>query len=221
MDKLLDTLDEDRIREAVAEAEKRTSGEIVPYVVPRSDDYDVATWRGASALAVLALGAVLLFVRFYEGWGLGWVYTSWGVVLITLAAGTLGAVLTATIRPLRRALAGAERLDRIVHNRAMRAFVEEEVFDTRDRTGILLFVSLLEHRIEVIGDAGINQKVEPDAWVNVVARIRKGITNNNLSEGIVDAIGMCGALLEQSGVEIRPDDENELSDTVRTPDRDN
>lgn len=217
MEKLLATLDEDRIREAVADAETRTAGEIIPYVVPRSADYDVAIWRGASALAIVGLGAVLLFVQFYQGWGFGWVYTSWGAVLIALLAGTLGAGLTAAIRPLRRWLAGPDRLDRTVHQRAMTAFVEEEVFNTRDRTGILLFVSLLEHRIEVLGDAGINQRVAPDDWIGVVERIRTGIKNENLTAGLVDAIGMCGDLLESSGVEIRPDDTNELPNRVRTP----
>lgn len=217
MEKLLATLDEDRVRQAVAEAETRTSGEIVPFIVPRSDDYDVAIWRGASACAILGLGLVLLFVQFYEGWGFGWVYTSWGAVLIAVLAGTLGALATAFIRPLRRTLAGGDLLDRTVHNRAMRAFVEEEVFNTRDRTGILLFVSLLEHRIEVIGDAGINQRVEADDWIGIVERIRTGIKNNNLTEGLVDAIGMCGRLLEESGVAAREDDANELSNRVRTP----
>ena len=219
MEKLLATLDEDRVRKAVADAETRTSGEIVPFVVPRSDDYEVAIWRGASACAVLGLGLVLLFVQFYEGWDFGWVYTSWGAVLIAVLAGTLGAVATAFIRPLRRALAGNDLLDRTVHNRAMRAFVEEEVFNTRDRTGILIFVSLLEHRIEVIGDAGINQRVDPDDWIDVVERIRTCIKNGNLTEGLVDAIGMCGDLLEKSGVAVRADDENELSNRVRFPKR--
>lgn len=217
MEKLLATLDEDRVRQAVSDAEQRTAGEIVPYVVPRSDDYDVAIWRGASACAVFGLGLVLLFVQFYEGWGFGWVYTSWGAVLIAVLAGTLGAAVTALVQPLRRALAGSDLLDRTVHHRAMRAFVEEEVFGTRGRTGILLFVSLLEHRIEVIGDAGINQQVDSDDWVDVVERIRTGIKNGTLTEGLIEAIGMCGDLLEQSGVAARADDENELSDRVRTP----
>jgi putative membrane protein len=50
-----------------------------------------------------------------------------------------------------------------------------------------------------------------------VARIRRGIRNENLTEGLVEAIEMCGRLLERRGVEIRPDDENELPNTVRTP----
>ncbi|PSQ59878.1 MAG: hypothetical protein BRD27_05085 [Bacteroidetes bacterium QH_10_64_19] len=217
MDTMIDRLDLDRIREAVSRAEERTAGEIVPVVVPRSDDYTDAIWRGAGAAVLLTLMAVMLTLRFYTGWGLGWLFAPWGVALSVLAAGTVGALLTRYIYPLQRLLAGSERLDETVHRRALQAFVEEEVFDTRDRTGILLFVSLREHRIEVLGDTGINQHVEPDDWAEVVARIRRGIKNDNLTEGLVEAVEMCGRLLEQKGVDVRPDDENELTDTVRTP----
>lgn len=214
---MIDRLDVERTQDAVGQAEERTAGEIVPVVVPRSDEYEVAVWRGAGIAILLALGVVLLVLRFYDGWGLGWLFAPWGVALSVLAAGTGGALLSAYVSPVQRLLAGTDRLDETVHRRAMQAFVEEEVFDTRDRTGILLFVSLREHRIEVLGDAGINQHVEPDDWAEVVARIRRGIRNDNLTEGLVEAIEMCGRLLEQKGVDIRPDDENELSDTVRTP----
>jgi putative membrane protein len=214
---MIDRLDLDRIREAVSRAEERTAGEIVPVVVPRSDDYTDAIWRGTGAAVLLTLMAVMLTLRFYTGWGLGWLFAPWGVALSVLAAGTVGALLTRYIYPLQRLLAGSERLDETVHRRALQAFVEEEVFDTRDRTGILLFVSLREHRIEVLGDTGINQHVEPDDWAEVVARIRRGIKNDNLTEGLVEAVEMCGRLLERKGVDVRPDDENELTDTVRTP----
>jgi putative membrane protein len=102
-----------------------------------------------------------------------------------------------------------------VHHRAMRAFVEEEVFKTVDRTGILLFVSMLEHRIEVIGDEGINRKVTVEDWAGVVAEIRKGILEGRLADGIVRAIDLCGGLLDRKGVDIQPGDTNELSDDIR------
>jgi putative membrane protein len=219
MKSMIDRLDLERIQEAVGRAEERTAGEIVPVVVPRSDDYEEAVWRGAAVAILLTLVAVLLTLRFYTGWGLGWLFAPWGVALSVLAAGTVGALLAQYVYPLQRLLAGSDRLNETVHRRALQAFVEEEVFDTRDRTGILLFVSLREHRIEVVGDTGINQEVDPDDWAEVVARIQRGIKNDNLTEGLVEAIEMCGRLLERKGVDIRPDDENELTDTVRTPGR--
>ena len=205
----------ERIRRAVAEAEGRTSGEIVPYLVPQSGRYSVAVWRGASMAAVGALLVALLVFQFYSGWGLGWLHTGWGVALVALIAGTLGALLAAYVPPLKRLIAGSDRLVRRVHYRAMRAFVEEEVFNTRDRTGILLFISLFEHRIEVLGDTGINQHVTPDEWTDVVLRIREGIKSGHLADGLVEAIEMCGRLLERGGVDIKPDDENELPDRIR------
>lgn len=215
MKDLFSEADRQRIREAVAHAEGRTSGEIVPYIVPQSSRYDVSVWRGASLAALLALGVALGVMQFYDGWGLSWLYASWGVALLTLVAGTLGAVAVAFVPPLKRWLAGPFLLDRRVHQRAMQAFVEEEVFNTRDRTGILIFISLLEHRIEVYGDAGINQNVTPDEWTDVVLRIRQGIREGRITDGLVEAIAMCGELLERGGVTIRPDDVNELPDDIR------
>jgi putative membrane protein len=217
MQTLIDSLDHERVREAVQRAEERTAGEIVPVVVPRSDEYEVATWRGAVLAGLLALIGVLLVLQFYSGWGLGWLYTPWGVALVVLGASVLGGGLTTAVRPLRRLAAGEELLDETVHRRALQAFVEEEVFNTRDRTGILIFVSLLEHRVEVLGDAGINQQVAADDWVEIVDRIREGIRQDQFTDGLVEAVEMCGRLLERRGVAARPDDENELSNTVRTP----
>lgn len=213
--KLITEAERERIREAVAAAEGRTAGEIVPYIIAQSGGYEVAIWRGASVAAVLALGLALLISSVYTGWGLGWLYTNWGTALAALVAGTLGALVTAYVPAVKRWVAGTDRLSRTVHRRAMQAFVEEQIFKTRDRTGILLFISLFEHRIEVLGDEGINQKVTEDEWVDVVLRIRKGIKEGHLADGLVEAIEMCGHLLERQGVAIRPDDANELPDDIR------
>ena len=217
MDPLFSDAERDRIREAVAEAETRTAGEIVPYVVRQRGDYDVATWRAASAGALLAGTLALAVAWLNDGWGWGWLYSAWALALVMAGGGVLGALLT-VLDPVRRAFAGAETLDTTVHRRSAVAFVEEEVFDTRDRTGILLFVSLFEHRIEVVGDAGINAKVEPHEWEEVVGLIRDGIRQRSLADGLVAAIGKCGDLLHRRGVEIRPDDTDELPDDVRVRD---
>ena len=217
-DPLFTDADRERIREAVAAAERRTSGEIVPFVVRASGSYAVAVWRGASAGALLAAVLALAVAWAYAGWGMGWLYSAWAMALAVAIGGVAGAVLGATVEPLQRRLAGAALLDETVHRRAALAFLEEEVFDTRDRTGILLFVSLLEHRIEVVGDAGINARVEPGEWDEVVARLRTGIVQGDLARGIVDAVGLCGELLHRRGVAVRPDDTDELPDDVRVRD---
>lgn len=208
------------IKQAVAKAEQRTSGEIVPYFVDRSDPYDITVWRGASILAILVLAIAGVTVQFYGGWGMAWLYSGQGMAFAILGAGLVGALLGAYVAPIKRMLAGEDLITRTVHHRATRAFVEEEVFNTRDRTGILLFVSLLEHRIEVLGDEGINRKVSPDDWVEVVAKIRDGLKTGEVARGLIEAIEMCGGLLERRGVEIQPDDSDELSNEVRFSDED-
>lgn len=212
---ILTAADQERIREAVDQAETQTAGEIVPYIINRSGRYEIAFWRGGIFGALIAGSIGLLVAWLYDGWGLGWLYSAWGMALVMSLGGVLAALLVGTIPSLRRLVAGQGRLAGRVHLRAEAAFLEEEVFQTRDRTGILLFVSLFEHRIEVVGDAGINKAVEQNDWDEVVNHIRKGIKNGRFADGLVDAIKMCGELLHRSGVGIRDDDEDELSDEVR------
>lgn len=210
----------DQIKRAVAGAEERTSGEIVPYIVDRSDRYDVTLWRGASIMALFSVCFAGLTYQFYDGWGLAWLYSGQGIAFLVISAGIVGALIGGYVPAVKRKLAGTELLARTVHHRAMRAFVEEEVFNTRDRTGILLFISMLEHRIEVLGDEGINRRVSADDWADVVGKIRDGIKQDKVAQGMIDAIDICGQLLERRGVEIQPDDSDELSNEVRFSDED-
>ncbi len=203
-----------RIKEAVAKAERTTSGEIVPYIVRRSGRYEVAVWRTAAIAALAAFTVLTLLALLYRGWSAHWWQDARFQTLVIAAAGAAAGGLVALVPWCRRLIAGKERMMMQVHRRAMAAFVEKEVFATRDRSGILLFVSLTEHRIEVVGDAGINAHVNRGEWAQVVRVIRDGIKTQTLADGLVEGITLCGELLHQSGLEIRPDDTNELSDEV-------
>ena len=216
---ILTDADQGRIKDAVAAAERRTSGEIVPYIVGRSGGYEVAVWRAASVLASFAMATGLAVAWAYEGWDHGWLYAGWGMALLALVGGTVGALLAQFVPALKRLFAGPARLARRVDRRAGLAFLEEEVFHTRERTGILLFVSLFEHRIVVLGDSGINSRVEQAEWEAIVATIRQGVRSGHLADGLVDAIGQCGELLETKGVAVQPDDFDELKDDVRVRDK--
>jgi putative membrane protein len=142
-----------------------------------------------------------------------------GVLIGTLAAFGIGAFAVRSLVPLKRFFAGADLISQRVTQRAAAAFLSEEVFSTRDRTGILVFVSLLEHRVVVLGDTGINARVRQSDWDSIVATVIQGIRNNTPADGMIAAIGQCGALLQEKGVQIRPDDRDELDDSLRVSER--
>jgi putative membrane protein len=106
-------------------------------------------------------------------------------------------------------------MGRAVYRRAVEVFLERELFDTRDRTGILLFVSLNEHRIEVLADRGIDAQVDETAWTDVSDHIRQGIEDDRLTQGLLNGIERCGRVLDEHGVDARPGDPDELSDHLR------
>lgn len=212
LEKMFSAEDRDRIRAAVAGAEGTTSGEIVPYVVEGCDDYDEAAWLGAAvgAVTVAAVAAAIAFL--VPLWG----PTLWIWALLPASGGAvLGYGLTVWLAALRRRLIPADTLARRVEHRAQVAFLEEEVFDTRERTGILIFLALFEHRVVVLGDAGINSKVEQSEWQRIVDRAAEGIRRGQAADTLVQAIGECGRLLTERGVDLRPDDRNELADGLR------
>jgi putative membrane protein len=200
------------VRAAVTEAEKRTSGEIVPYVVPASDAYPNALWKGAT---LGALAGPLLALALHRLWDLWGTHLELWVTAPAAAGAAIGFLLAAFVPPVKRWLAGDEMLELRTRQRAEMAFLEEEVFRTRERTGILLFLSLFEHRVVVLADGGIHTLVEPGQWDGIAARIAAGIRAGRGGEALLEAIQSCGALLERHGVARRADDVNELPDELR------
>lgn len=200
------------VRAAVAEAEKRTSGEIVPYVVPASDAYPNALWKGAT---LGALAGPLLALAFHRLWDLWGTHLELWITAPAAAGAAIGFLLAAFVPPVKRWLAGDEMLELRTRQRAEMAFLEEEVFRTRERTGILLFLSLFEHRVVVLADSGIHTLVEPGQWDGIAAGIAAGIRAGKAGEALLEAIQSCGDLLERHGVARRADDLNELPDELR------
>lgn len=201
--------DRQRIEDAVSAAEGRTSGEIVPVVVAQSGSYPSALWKAAMLGVIPGLLVHEWLVLGPSDWGM----SMWAVQImpLTMIVGALLFAVAAQFIPaFQRLLIPSSRLIESVHARAQQAFLENEVFRTRERTGILILVSLFEHRVEVLGDSGINEKVDPDDWADVVTDIIGGIKSGDPTSGMVSAIERCGHLLEKAGVERRDDDEDEL-----------
>lgn len=204
--------DLERISAAVREAEKKTSGEIVPFFVPQSDEYEEAVWRGAFTFGGLPL-VVLGFLRLFSDY---WLFIGiLEIALSFLSASILGALVVHFLSSVKRFFAGSDLLQHRVAQRADQAFLSEEIFKTRDRTGILIFLSFLERRVVVLGDSGINAKVRQDEWDGVVQTIVAGMKDGRPAEGLIEAIRQCGELLRRRGVKRKPDDRNELANRLR------
>jgi len=212
---LFSRADLDRIQRATAAAERGTSGEIVPYIVERIDDHDEARWRGATlgALsAALIAGVVHLLGGFWGGAGVLW------ITLPTLVGAGAG-FLIAGRESVGRWLMPSDTLDRLARARAAEAFVDEEVFTTRDRTGILIFLALAEHRAAVVADEGINREVPQALWDGIVADLVAGMKAGEAPEALEHAVVRCGEILAEHRLVPRPNDTDELHDRPRTRER--
>lgn len=215
VDRFLRAEDLAAIEAAVREAETASGGEIVPYVVDASDAYPGADWTaallGALALPLVAAAAVWRL----DPWG-GWL--PW-MTLPPFAGAALGWLAARFVEPLRRRLVPPEVAAQRVEQRAAAAFLAEEVFLTRDRTGVLLFVSLFEHRVVVLADAGIHRRVPDGAWEAVVAEAVAGLRAGRHGEAVAAAVRHVGRLLAEHGVPRSPADTDELADRVRREER--
>ncbi len=213
---LLNSDEKKRIGDAVLAAEANTGGEIVTAIIPESDDYAFRELLFAIATGIITFIVLALMIApFNKLLGrLFWIESaallplSMGAVSLTI--GTISYVLF-QIPAMDRLIVGSHAMADAVRNRALRHFVESAAYDTVDRTGVLLFISILERRVELIADKGINAKVAPDTWDRIVSSLIRGIGEKQTAEAIVSAVKEIGIVLAEH-VPPRPDDENELTD---------
>jgi len=203
---LIDERQERAIRDAVEEAERHSGAELVPVLASASDPYSVADWRGAT---LGALGAACAAA----GWSFAsWAPAEWWLVPAAVAAGALLGALVAVAPPARRLLAGAREMEVRVDAAAARSFLVHEVFRTRDRTGILLYVSLFERQVRVLADEGVYAAVERATWEELAREVAAEMKRGAPAEALLSAVRRAGELVERFGPRRRDDDRNELPD---------
>jgi putative membrane protein len=207
--------DLERIKAAVRTAEDKISGEIVPVFVEKSGIYTISLYRGFLAFAALAFLAIVLFDRYANYFQDLAVYDPLMIFLWVVMVGMLGALITHYVDPLKRLMMSQTHLDRATRQRAENAFLEEEVFATRHRTGIMIFVSFFEREVIVMADRGISKVVEQKEWDKLVRGITQNIKQGKVTEGIEAAILRSGEILLEKGFIKTKDDVNELRDDLR------
>lgn len=214
--KMFSGQDLQRINAAVKEAEEKISGEVVPVIVERSGTYAIASYKAGIISAALAFVFMIILDRYIiTNDGHTIYYDPFFIFIIVAATGLLGGLLTHFIEPLKRLFISRQYLDLMTRQVAETAFLEEEVFNTRQRTGIMIFVSFFEHEVVVMADKGINKVVDQKEWDNLVALLISGIKEENVVEGLERAIKRCGEILLEKGFHKTDDDINELGDDLR------
>lgn len=220
--KTMSASEHDRVTEAVREAEAGTAGEIVTIIADSSDHYlDTALWYAVGAgiinLAVLtAFPAIASCV--IETVSGGWVTEVGPVEYFELALAafvlTFGIVrLVLQVPKLRTALTFPRVKSKRVRNRAIDFFKVGAESRTVGRTGILIYLSLAEHRAEIVADEAIHKQVANEVWGEAMVDMLREVREGRITDGMIAAVRDVGQILSEYFPR-QDDDVNELPDRL-------
>ena len=194
------------IRQAVHAAESSTSGEIATMVVDESDPYHDAIVLGGMLFAGLLAMVVAIVLHHITIW-----FYIPAVFLLYMPC----RALFVRVPILKLPLLKRSRIAQAVRERAVRAFYEKGLYRTQHASGVLIFISLLERKVWILGDRGIDSRIPPQAWQGLAHELSAGLREGRACEALCAVVGRCGAALQEHFPR-SPDDVNELSDDVIT-----
>lgn len=196
--------DRELIKKSVAALEARSSSEVVPMIISASSDYPAAVTAGGFGIA-LFVGTLVSHL---------WFADDLTTCIIALALALFPARWVVRRLPLLlRVLIHNDEMDAEVTEQAKVAFVDHGLHATRDHSGILILISLFEHRVHILADRGISSVVEQRVWDDAVGKIVQGIHEGRLAEALASVIDGFADLLADK-VPRRDDDTNELPDLI-------
>jgi putative membrane protein len=222
--------EKENIANSIKKAESSTSGEIAVMVLDSSDSYIEAETFGAfilsgffSLLFELIKSSVLGFEPGWESGNLIFQYTFfigaaknasiWTYIPMVFILYFFFKFILSKLPEIKILFISGKRIEETVRERAVMAFYEKELYKTKDETGILIFISLLEHRVWILGDRGINAKIAPDFWREIASDLSAGIKKKEYEKSACQAISKCGEELTRY-FPVKKDDVNELTDEV-------
>jgi len=202
--------DRRKIDAAVKTAERQTAGEIVPMVIPAAYHYPMADVIGAAALAI-PLSIILTHLLGHWLW-IGdrnlWLFLGVAAVLFILFHTLVG-----RIPAVKRCFVSRREMEEEVQEAAVTRFFGQGLYRTREETGVLILISVFEHKVWVLADRGINARVEEGQWEEIVAMITEGIRQNRAAEAICSAVEKVGEILAVH-FPVNLDDTNELRNII-------
>jgi putative membrane protein len=191
-----------RVREAVAAAEAKTSGEIYTVVTAISDDYRMIPVLWATLVALLA-PVPLIFLTLLPA---SLIYLIQLLVFVVFAIGLSHPAVALNIVPPTLKHRRARAL-------AVQQFLAHGLHTTEARTGVLIFLSLAERHAEIIADAGISAKVDEGTWKASMDKLIAEVRQGKIADGLVAAIESTGAVLARHFPR-GPNDRNELANDL-------
>src|SRR5688572_11950294 len=214
--------DHQRVSDAVAAAEARTAGEIVTVVADRSDGYSDVAFAWAILASFTALAVFALFPQVVLG-KLEWLAGGWnhewtdrellGIATALAILKFLGVWLIQLWQPLKFALVPPPIKTARALARAIDLFKVGAERRTHGRTGILIYLSMREHRAEIVADEAIASKVPPETWGEAMAAMLAEIKQGRCADGMIAAVEKVGAVLAEHFPRAE-DDTNELPDRL-------
>jgi putative membrane protein len=210
MERFISKANQDKIETCVREAESRTRGEIVVMLVPTSYHYPMAGLLGATAFSFPVAVALTpaLGGLFWAGPSNLWVFLGALIPLFLLFHEAVK-----RIHVLKRFFIRGKEMEEEVREAAHVQFFHKGLYRTREETGVLIYISVFERRVWVLGDRGINAAIPEAHWNGVVATIVQAIKDRQPAEGICQAVGDVGRIL-QDKFPIKPGDQNELGNLM-------
>lgn len=190
------------IRAAVSAGEKRTRGEIAVALTGESADYSFNELFAAVLVGAAVFSALIPAQSAINGMlsTLLWHVPAWGAVACTGAAAfaAIGLFfLLANIPGIDRLIIPRQTRSRMVYSRALRHFVESGVYATKERTGILIFISAMEHEVRILADKGISEKIDQSVWNSLAERVATGVKTGNTAAALIETITECGTILTE------------------------
>lgn len=190
-----------RIEEAVVAAERHTAAEFVTVVAHASGDY-LHLPTLAAVVATFVISGLALLVPWSLWFGHGAFFAAQALLFVALYA-------LARWRPVRFRLVPRVYQLQCARERAHQLFLDLGLASTRERTGVLFFVSVAERYVEIIADQGVTQVIGDDVWQKTVARFTARVRAGQVTEGFLEAIESSGTLLAER-LPRRQDDIDEL-----------
>jgi putative membrane protein len=180
---------EDKLEQTIGAVEEKTSAEVVVAIAPSSDAYVDTYFKGGLVLSFITL-LYLLYAPLY--------FSEIFVPIIIAVTFALGALIVHFFPPIKALLISSKRKRHHVHREAYAYFLEKELTETMDRTALLVYISLLEKKCQLIPDKGVESAIPLGEWQELQSHFQQLFTGKKpLPQAIIETLSQVVAYFSE------------------------